>query len=86
MGAQVWNGFIEGAACKFGLGPLQRHACCNYDPQVAIIYCPGYTPCCFLEILATEILLMLEEVSQRTCCCLHQPAQPVLLRHDLACL
>ena len=86
MGAQVWNGFIEGAACKFGLGPLQRHACCNDDPQVPVIYCPGYAPCCSLESLAVKLLSMLEEVSQHTCCCLHQPAQPDHLRHDLACL
>ena len=86
MGAQVWNGFVERAACKSGLGPLQRHACCNDDPQVSIIYRPGYAPCCSLESLAVKICLMLEEVSQRTCCCLHQPAQPASLRYDLACL
>ena len=86
VGAQVWNGFIEGAACKFGLGPLQRHACCNDDPQVSIIYCPRYAPCCSLESLAVKSFLTLEEVSQGACCCLHQPAQPAFLRYDLACL
>ena len=73
--AQVRNGFVEGAVQKLGLGPLQRHACCNDDPQVSIIYRPGYAPCCSLKSLAVKILLMSEDISQRTCCCLHQPAQ-----------
>ena len=79
-GAKVSNGFIQGVACKLGLGLLQRHAFCDYHPEVTIIYCPGYAACCCLESLAVKILLMLNAVSQGACCCLHQPAQPVFLR------